>query len=505
MPIVEQKKLSAAEAAEQIRHGDVIGVSGFAPIGHPKVIPVALAKKAQKEHEQGKPFRVSVYVGAGIGDEIDGELSRANALEFHAPFLLNKDLRDNINAGVVYFYDTHLSYFPQSLRYGFIPRNNIAIVEASDITDDGKIFLSMSGGITATVLQMADKIFIELNQTLSKAVAELHDVYVPLNPPHRREIPLYSVRDRIGKTYVQVDPEKIAGIVVTDALDKVPDFKAIDDIVSQEIAGHIIEFLVHETKKGRLPKGLPYQSGVGNVANAVLAQMAENPQVDNVSLFTEVIQDSIFNIIDSGKLEFASGTSLFLSSAAQARFLNELDRLKDKFVIRQQEISNHPEVIRRLGVISMNTASEVDIFGNVNSTHVMGRKMMNGIGGSGDFCRNAYLPIFMTPSVAKGGKISCFVPFVSHVDHTEHDVQVLVSERGLADLRGMPPKKRAALIIEKCVHLDYQPLLRDYMKSAMNTSSHTPHNLPEAFNVYQRLEQTGTMLPPDDRGKIVNF
>ena len=118
-----------------------------------------------------------------------------------------------------------------------------------------------------------------------------------------------------------------------------------------------------------------------------------------------------------------------------------LERYKDKLVLRPQEISNHPEVVRRLGIIGINTALEFDIYGNVNSTHVGGTKMMNGIGGSGDFARNAHLAIFVTKSIAKGGNISSVVPMVSHVDHTEHDVDILVTEQGLADLRGLAPSR----------------------------------------------------------------
>src|SRR4029078_11583721 len=106
---------------------------------------------------------------------------------------------------------------------------------------------------------------------------------------------------------------------------------------------------------------------------------------------------------------------------------------------RPQEISNHPEVIRRLGCLAMNGMIQADIYGNVNSTHMMGSSIQTGIGGSGDFARNAYISMFVTPSTAKGGLISCIVPMVSHVDHTEHDVHVIVTEQGLADLRGLPP------------------------------------------------------------------
>ena len=69
--------------------------------------------------------------------------------------------------------------------------------------------------------------------------------------------------------------------------------------------------------------------------------------------------------------------------------------------------------------------------------------MMNGIGGSGDFTRNAYISIFTCPSVAKEGKISAIVPMVSHLDHSEHSVNIIITEQGVADLRGKSPKERA--------------------------------------------------------------
>ena len=143
----------------------------------------------------------------------------------------------------------------------------------------------------------------------------------------------------------------------------------------------------------------------------------------------------------------------------------------------------------------MNTAIEFDIFGNVNSTHICGTKMMNGIGGSGDFARNGYLTIFFTKSTAKDGVVSSIVPMCSHVDHTEHDVDIFITERGIADIRGLSPKERARLIIKNCAHPDYQPILTDYLERAEKVTNfaHTPHLLEEALSWHTRLMQTGTM------------
>ncbi len=313
-------------------------------------------------------------------------------------------------------------------------------------------------------------------------------------PPNRQPIPLVRTGDRIGEAYFKIDPNKVIAVVETNSPDRNSAFSAPDQN-SRKIAGHILEFLEHEVKKGRLPKDLlPLQSGVGNIANAVLAGLNDGP-FENLSAYTEVLQDGMLEMIKSGKLCQASATAFSLSPSALSDLNADLARFKDSIILRPQEISNHPEVIRRLGVIAMNGMIEADIYGNVNSTHVMGSQIMNGIGGSGDFARNAYISIFMTPSQARNGQISCIVPMVSHVDHTEHDVQIMVTEQGLADLRGLSPKQRAKVVIENCAHPNFKPLLMDYHKRSLNLSpgKQTPHLLDEALSWHQNYLRQGAM------------
>jgi succinyl-CoA:acetate CoA-transferase len=250
-------------------------------------------------------------------------------------------------------------------------------------------------------------------------------------------------------------------------------------------------------QKGRIPSSLlPLQSGVGNIANAVLFGLKEAPY-ENLTSYTEVIQDGMVELLRTGKLVCASATAFSLSPDMQAHVNKEMANYRDRMILRPQEISNHAEIIRRLGVIAMNGMIEADIYGNVNSTHVMGSRIQNGIGGSGDFARNGYLAIFMAPSTAQKGSISTIVPMVSHVDHTEHDVDVVVTEQGLADLRGLSPRQRARLIIDKCAHPDYRSLLRDYEDRAERLSfgKHTPHLLDESLGWHSRYVRSGRMLP----------
>ena len=241
---------------------------------------------------------------------------------------------------------------------------------------------------------------------------------------------------------------------------------------------------------------MPLQSGIGNVANAVLAGL-ERAGYKGLSCYTEVIQDGLLALIKAGVITEVSSASLSLSPEAIEDFRENIEFYKKHIVLRPQEFSNNPEVIRRLGIIGMNGMLEADIYGNVNSTNTMGTQMMNGIGGSGDFARNGYISIFVTPSTAKGGDISAIVPFVAHVDHTEHDTMVIATEYGYADLRGKSPRQRAAEMI-KIAHPDYRPMLQAYFDEACKgengkPAGHTPHILSKALSWHDKYNKTGSM------------
>jgi succinyl-CoA:acetate CoA-transferase len=349
-------------------------------------------------------------------------------------------------------------------------------------------------GNAASYVQTADVVIVEINTSQPLELEGMHDVYVPLDPPNRLPIPVVKPNDHIGTPYIPCGLDKIKYIVACDIKDDVRPFGEIDEN-SHKISQYIIDLFHKEVKEGRLPANLlPIQSGVGNVANAVISGFVDSDFTD-LSVYTEVIQDGMFDLIDAGKLSFASGTSLSPSPTGLDRFYNNIKEYRKKLLLRPQEIANSPEVARRIGIIAMNTAIECDIYGNVNSTHIMGTKMMNGIGGSGDFARNAYLTCFFTASTAKNGLISSIVPMCSHIDHTEHDVDIIVTEQGLADLRGLSPRERALVIIENCAHPDYKPMLKDYFERADKATkhAHTPHLLKEALSWHERFVETGTM------------
>ncbi len=500
-PALLSRIMTPEEAAELFHDGDVIGLGGFTPSGYPKPTLLALAEKYKTQEagtqsiSQSGPMHLTVYSGASIGSEVEGALAAEGITVRRMPYQTDSTLRNRVNAGKIDYIDMHLSHFAQSLESGALPKVDIAVVEAIAITGAGDIIPTTGIGNAPGLIANADKVIVELNLAKSMKLLGMADIYTPGAWPDRQPIPITSAEDRIGTTYIPCGIEKIAAVVISDSADNTRAFSAVTE-TERKISENILSFLRGEVAAGRLSNSLlPLQSGVGSVANAVLYGLCD-AEFSGLSCYTEVIQDSMLDLLRSGKAKMASCTAVSPSPEQLPHFEEELAFFRDKIILRPQEISNNPEVIRRLGVIAMNTALEADIYGNVNSTHVFGTRMMNGIGGSGDFARNASISIFSTASTAKNGAISSIVPMVSHCDHTEHDVMVLVTEQGYADLRGLSPKERARSIIEHCAHPDYKEALLDYFNRACENPGgglHTPHLLSEALSWHTNYEKTGTM------------
>ncbi|WP_443934150.1 acetyl-CoA hydrolase/transferase family protein [Phocaeicola plebeius] len=487
--------ITAAEAASYIKDGDIVGLSGFTPAGSPKAVTAELAKIAEEKHAKGESFQIGLITGASTGDSCDGMLTRAHAIKFRAPYTTNADFRKAVNNGEINYTDIHLSQVAQRLRSGFLGHVSVAIIEACEITEDGRIYLTAGVGITPTIARLADKVIVELNAAHSKSLIGMHDLYEMERPPYRRPIPIVRPSDRIGLPYVQVDPSKIVGVVETNIPDEARGFHESDP-VTDKIGQNVAEFLASDMRKGIIPSTfLPLQSGVGNIANAVLSALGKDPSIPPFEMYTEVIQNSVIKLVKEGRIKFGSTCSLSVTNDCLQDIYDNMDFFRHKLVLRPSEISNCPEVVRRIGVISMNTAIEADIYGNVNSTHICGTKMMNGIGGSGDFTRSAYISIFSCPSTAKGGCISSIVPMVSHLDHSEHSVNVIITEQGIADLRGKSPMERAEAVIENCAHPDYKQLLWDYLK--ISTKGQTCHSLSAALGMHQVFINKGDMRLTD--------
>ncbi|KAL2160747.1 hypothetical protein VTH06DRAFT_944 [Thermothelomyces fergusii] len=504
-PSLLKKLCQPQDLLQHFPNGAYIGWSGFTGVGYPKKMPTFLADHVEKNNLQGK-LRYTLFVGASSGAETENRWADLDMIARRSPHQVGKSIAKGINEGRINFFDKHLSMFPVDLVYGFYTKDrpsnkiDVAVVEATEIKEDGSIVPGASVGATPELLQLAEKIIIEVNTALP-SFDGLHDITMTDLPPRRKPYLITNVEDRIGTNSIPIDPEKVVGILESDYPDQtLPNAPA--DEVSRKIAGHLIEFFEHEVEHGRLPPNLlPLQSGIGNIANAVIGGL-DHSNFRNLKVWTEVIQDTFLDLFDSGRLDFATATSVRFSPAGFERFYKNWSTYENKLLLRSQQVSNSPEIIRRLGVIGMNTPVEVDIYAHANSTCVMGSRMLNGLGGSADFLRSAKYSIMHTPSTRPSRTdphgVSCIVPMCTHVDQTEHDLDIVVTENGLADVRGLSPRERARVIIDKCAHELYRPILRAYFEKAEREClrkgmGHEPHLLWNAFDMHRALSEEGSM------------
>lgn len=493
-------RLTAEEAASLIRNADTMALSGFTPNGNPKAIFRALSKRAADLHAQGEEFQVSILTGASSCQSVEGDMAAARALKFRAPFSTNADFRKHTNLGEIEYEDMHLGHMSERLRRGFYGRIDWAVIEVSDLYEgetECRAYLTSAGGVVTTIARLAEKVIIEYNHHHSPGSKFLHDTFEPAECCFgRAPFPIMSPYDRIGENYVSIDPAKIAGVIDSDIPEEARAFVEPNEEI-MAIGNHVADLLAYDIACGRIPKSfLPVQSGVGTTGNAVLKALGTSSKIPAFNVYSEVVQDAAIDYMLEGRIKYASATAMTVTNEALKKVYDNIDYYSRHLTIRQSEIANSPEVIRRLGVIAINTPLECDIYGNENSSHICGSALMNGIGGSCDYERNGYISIFTTPSTAKGGRISCIVPMCCHVDSTEHDVDIIATEQGIADLRGKGPLHRAHEIIERCAHPDYRPLLREYV-AKIAPMGHEPQSMRAALSFHDTYLAKGDMRLTD--------
>ncbi|MBF7084515.1 acetyl-CoA hydrolase [Desulfallas sp. Bu1-1] len=484
------EKLATPEVATaSVKSGMNIASAGEFIRGCPSAFFKCLAERAKS----GQVGNLNLWSASLFGHDVEGILAEAGALSRRLGSHGDPTLRKMINTGSVQCNDIRTEMLPYHVRCGTFGSLDLAVVDAVSITEEGFIVPSHVPVDISSYVEAARQVIVEIDCSLPLEIEGMYDHYLPALGPYMGEIPLYRVEQRIGTPYIPVQKEKISHIVVSE-LTKQGARSVGTDERSSRLAEHLIDFLQKEVREGRLPPNLyPIEIGLGNIADAIMKNLACSDFRD-IEVFSAVIGDGVIDLIEAGRCRAATGTGLMVSDNGWEKFCRNINEFKKFLVMRPCEITNHPELIRRLRVIAINGAIEVDIYGHVNSSHVGGVSLVNGIGGSATFAANAHLSIFALLSTGKGGDISSIVPMVSHVDHSEHCVDVVVTDMGLADLRGLSPVERAEKIIRNCAHPDFRPLLNDYLeRSRREAGGHEPHVLWEAFSFHQRLKQQKTM------------
>ena len=464
-----------AAAAGDVASDAVVAVSGFGSVGYPKAVPLSLA-------DSDRDLELTVISGGSVGDEIDAALVEAGAIARRFPYQARPPARDAANAGRIAMADRHVAGVGDDVLTGRLPAPDVALVEAVAVGEDWLV-PSTSVGQTPAFVEAADRLLVEVNEAQPRGLGAVHDIYLPELPPDRDAIPVSEPGDEIGSPTVTFDPGKLAGVVRTETRDSPYEFRTPTE-TDREIAANLGAFLRRQLETNPVfEQTVRLQFGVGSLGNALMGEFGDVDFGDrSVAYFGEVIQDGLLDLLEDGTLDVASATSLALSAEGQDRLFADIDAYAEDIVLRPANVSNAAELVERLGVFGVNSALEVDIYGHVNSTHVNGTSIINGIGGSNDFNRHSAVSVVALPSTAAGGDISRVVPMVPHVDHTEHDVDAFVTEHGVADLRGTSPRERALEVVENCADPAFRDGLWRYYEDALEDGGHEPHDLATAFS-----------------------
>jgi succinyl-CoA:acetate CoA-transferase len=469
---------SAEDVAADVPAGVTLVVSGFGSVGYPKAVPSALA-------DSDRDLSVTIVSGGSGGDELDIEMMAAGQVARRYPYQATEETRERINDGRVAFHDRNIARLGDEVAFGGLVDAEVALVEAVAV-GDGWLIPSTSIGPTPDYVAAADRLIIEVNEFPPLAVQRLHDIPRRELPPDRGPLPLSAPDGRIADQFLRFDPDKLEAVVRSDQSDTAYSFREPTER-DGTIAANLASFLADEMARNpTLAERVNMQFGVGSLGNALMGELSTIDFGDReVTYYGELVQDGLIDMLDEGELTSASATAMAVTPEYQQRLYDNVESYAEDIVLRPGYVSNDPEMIDRFGVVAVNAALEVDIYGNVNSTHINGTHIVNGIGGSGDFNRHSQLAITALPSTADGGDIPRVLPMVPHVDHTEHDIEVVITEQGIADLRGLSPRERAREMIA-VAHPDYRPDLRAYLDRAETGGGNTPHDYETVFDWQDR-------------------
>ena len=484
-PSLKNRVTSVAKATEIIVDGMTVAMSGYAMAGYPKAIPEELVRRKN----EGLKISINLITGANV-PWLDELLGSSGVISGRVPMVASKVLASQVNSHKVSYVEQQMCKMPRLLRSRSFGNIDVIVVEALAVTDEGLI-PTTSVGLTKYLLEAANEIIVEINRAQPEILFGLHDVYIPKPAPATEPIPLTSCTDRIGSAFIPFDVSKIKYIVETDKPENTV-YLTTYTPESRKIAEKLFSFLEKEyhTKNGGVIA--PLQLGFGNIADAV-ADLLQISEFNDLQFFCGGISENILELLKSGKASGISTAGITMNENT-GKILEEIPDVHKKLILRNGDMINNAEIIGRLGVIALNTGIEIDIYGNVNSSHVGGKSVVNGIGGGANFAQNAGLSVMLISSVSKDGAISNIVPMVSHQDICEHDIDIVITENGYADLRGLDDLQRAEAIISNCAAEEYQQQLLDYFGASKKLGGHHPQNPQMAFGWYTRLKETGAML-----------
>jgi|OSPMetMinimDraft_2_1075162.scaffolds.fasta_scaffold00468_5 acyl-CoA hydrolase len=474
---LEGKIVDPMEAVNFIPKRGVLAFAGMAGTAYPKVIPRALAERVKNDKE----FGYVILNGGSVGEDFDEAISKVNIMRRYPLGSSSERLRKEVNSRSFEVSDLWLFEFSRWIRFNVFKRRigeiDVAVIEATAITEGGEVIPSLSLDSAPSFVESAKKVIIEVSLKKPE-LSGIHDVY-PFKVGDL--IPIRGVLDRIGEKGLKIPKGKIAAIVLSNYDDSEKIHYSKGEEIDLKVAENIISFLSGEIKEDENLRGgrFTLQPGAGPIASLMSRRISEL-EVE-LGIWGEVASTSWLPTLSENVRGISSAVLYTLPGERKYRevLYNEFEEFKKKVVIRPYEIANNPQVILRFNHVVIQQAIEVDLFGNANITHI-GDNLYGGVGGSGDHTRPSYLTIIALPSITSSG-ISRIVPITTHVSLPGHDVDIVITEQGWADLRLLSPTERAKEIIDKCSHPKHKDWLWDYYSSIIKQRGHSPINIEKAF------------------------
>ena len=403
-----------AQAVQQIKSGQRVVVAHAC--GEPSIILDALVANAAQYENVEIIHMVAMGKAAYCQPQYDKNFH-------HNAFFLGGSTRAAAAEGRVDFTPVYFSEIPGLLREDLRP--NVTLLQCSPPDAHGYVSLGVSVDYTKPAAEASDLVIAQVNQNMPRT---LGDSFL-----HVTQIGCLVEADT---PVIELAPPKIGDV--------------------ERAIGENVASLVRD--------GDTLQLGIGAIPDAVLLFLKEK---NDLGIHTEMFSDGVVELVEAGVITNKAKT--LHRGLSVATFLMGTRRLYD-YVNNNPAVAmypvdyvNDPYVIgQNDNLVSINSCVQVDIMGQVVSTSA-GLRQISGVGGQVDFVRGANLSkggraIMAMPSTTGKGKISKIVPFLdqgSAVTTTRNEVNYVITEYGIAKLKGKSLRQRAEALI-RIAHPDFR-------------------------------------------------
>ena len=402
------KYVSPSEAVRLIDSGDSIYIQGSTSI--PEVLSQALADRGDELKD------VTIYAAFAVGRREAPFCKPEYKEAFNVKSLF---VANNIRHWLAEGYGTTIPAFlgeiPAMFRDGTLPLDAV-FLNVSPPDKDGYCSFGVSADLAVSALECARKVIVQINKSMP-----------------------YSYGDALIHVS-RID----AAVEVDDPLVEVPTAEPTE--IDSAIGRHIAELI---------PDGATLQIGVGGIPNAVLSALKDH---QHLGLHTEAMTDGVLPLLESGVIDnslkaVCPGISVASLALGSKRLYEYMDYCKD-LLLKDVAWTNAPfRIARNPKVMAINSAVEVDLTGQVCADSV-GTRIISGVGGQHDFMYGGSLSeggktFIAIPSMTEKGrsKISPVLTEGAGVVTTRHMVQHIVTEYGVASLRGKSLAERARALV----------------------------------------------------------